>query len=103
MVATDYAIVTTQDREIELLSTNRLLLTYPPRYRRQDGTTLGAGPSLVASAAAEDEAYVSVILGAREDRFAASIRALECGFATYDRRNLVAEGGQYAEANVPYG
>jgi hypothetical protein len=30
MVATDYAIVTTQDREIELLSTNRLLLTYPP-------------------------------------------------------------------------
>jgi hypothetical protein len=43
-----------------------------------------------------------VILGAREDRFAASIRALECGFATYDRRNLVAEGGQYAEANVPY-
>jgi D-alanyl-D-alanine carboxypeptidase (penicillin-binding protein 5/6) len=30
MVATDYAIVTTQDREIELLSTNELLLTYPP-------------------------------------------------------------------------
>jgi D-alanyl-D-alanine carboxypeptidase len=62
-----------------------------------------AGPSLVASAAAEDESYVAVILGAREDRFGASIRALEHGFATYDRVELVVEGEQYARADVPYG
>jgi D-alanyl-D-alanine carboxypeptidase len=45
---------------------------------------------------------VAVILDAREDRFAASIRTLEHGFAAYDRVNLVAEGKQYAEAGVPY-
>ena len=102
MVATDYATVTTQDREIELLSTNELLFTYPPATGVKTGTTPGAGPSLVASAAAEDEAYVSVILDAREDRFAASIRSLEHAFAAYDRRDLVAGGEKYAEADVPY-
>jgi serine-type D-Ala-D-Ala carboxypeptidase (penicillin-binding protein 5/6) len=30
LVATDYTTITTQDREIELVSTNELLLTYPP-------------------------------------------------------------------------
>ena len=101
MVATDYATITTQDREIELSSTNELLLTYPPATGVKTGTTPGAGPSLVASAAAGDEAYVSVILDAREDRIAASIRALEHGFAAYDRRGPVAEGEQYVEANGP--
>jgi serine-type D-Ala-D-Ala carboxypeptidase (penicillin-binding protein 5/6) len=43
-----------------------------------------------------------VILDAKEDRFAASIRALEYGFAAYDRVNLVAEGKQYTWADVPY-
>jgi hypothetical protein len=43
-----------------------------------------------------------VILDAREDRFAASIRALEHGFTTYDRTNLVIEGERYARADVPY-
>jgi serine-type D-Ala-D-Ala carboxypeptidase (penicillin-binding protein 5/6) len=102
MVATDYATITTQDREIELVSTNDLLFVYPPATGIKTGTTPGAGPSLVASAAAENESYVSVILDAKEDRFAASIRALEHGFAAYDRANLVAEGKQYAKADVPY-
>jgi len=102
MVATDYATITTQDREIGLLSTNELLFTYPPATGVKTGTTPGAGPSLVASAAAEDEAYVSVVLDAREDRFAASIRALEHGFAAYDRRYLVAGGENYAVVDVPY-
>ena len=102
MVATDYATITTQDREIELLSTNDLLFTYPPASGVKTGTTPAAGPSLVASAAAEDESYVSVILDAREDRFGASIQALEHGFAAYDSVDLVAEGGQYARAGVPY-
>jgi hypothetical protein len=50
----------------------------------------------------EDEAYFSVILDAREDRSAASIWALEHGFAAYDRPDLVAGGEKYAEADVPY-
>jgi D-alanyl-D-alanine carboxypeptidase (penicillin-binding protein 5/6) len=102
MVATDYATITTQDREIPLTNTNDLLFAYPPATGVKTGTTPGSGPSLVASAAAENESYVSVILDAREDRFAASIRTLEHGFAVYDRVNLVAEGKQYGQADVPY-
>jgi D-alanyl-D-alanine carboxypeptidase (penicillin-binding protein 5/6) len=102
MVATDYATITTQDREIELVSTNDLLFTYPPATGVKTGTTPAAGPSLVASAAAGNESYVSVVLDAREDRFAASIRTLEHGFATYDRLDLVHQGERYARADVPY-
>jgi D-alanyl-D-alanine carboxypeptidase (penicillin-binding protein 5/6) len=101
MVGTDYATITTQDREIALVSTNDLLFLYPPAAGVKTGTTPGAGASLVASAAAGDESYVSVILDASEDRFAASIRALEHGFAAYDHVNLVAEGKQYARSDVP--
>jgi D-alanyl-D-alanine carboxypeptidase len=61
-----------------------------------------AGSSLVATATAEDDACLSVILDAREARFAASILGLEHGFAAYDRRDLVAGGEKYAEADVPY-
>src|SRR3712207_6917280 len=46
--------VTTQDREIELLSTNELPLTCPPATGVTTGATLDAGPSLAASVAAED-------------------------------------------------
>jgi D-alanyl-D-alanine carboxypeptidase len=102
MVGTTYASITTRDREIPLTTTNDLLFTYPPATGVKTGTTPGAGPSLVASAAAEDESYVSVILDAREDRFGASIRALEHGFAAYDRVDLVVEGERYARADVPY-
>jgi serine-type D-Ala-D-Ala carboxypeptidase (penicillin-binding protein 5/6) len=102
MVATNYATITTQDREIPLANTNELLYIYPPATGVKTGTTPAAGPSLVASAAAENESYVSVILDAREDRFAASIRALEHGFATYDREDLVLQGKRYAKVEVPY-
>jgi D-alanyl-D-alanine carboxypeptidase (penicillin-binding protein 5/6) len=102
IIATDYATITTQDREIELVSTNELLFTYPPATGVKTGTTPRAGESLVASAASKDESYVAVILDAKEDRFAASIRTLEHGFAAYDRTNLVIEGEQYARADVPY-
>jgi serine-type D-Ala-D-Ala carboxypeptidase (penicillin-binding protein 5/6) len=102
MVGTTYASITTRDREIPLTTTNDLLFTYPPATGVKTGTTPEAGPSLVASAAAEDESYVSVILDAREDRFGASIRALEHGFATYDRMDLVVEDERYARADVPY-
>jgi serine-type D-Ala-D-Ala carboxypeptidase (penicillin-binding protein 5/6) len=102
MVGTTYASITTQNREIPLATTNDLLFTYPPATGVKTGTTPAAGETLVASAAAEDESYVSVILDAREDRFAASIRALEHGFAAYDRVNLVVEGERYARAGVPF-
>jgi D-alanyl-D-alanine carboxypeptidase (penicillin-binding protein 5/6) len=102
IVATDYATITTQDREIPLTTTNNLLFIYPPATGVKTGTTPAAGPSLVASAAAEDESYVAVVLDAREDRFAASIRALEHGFARYDRVDSVLEGERYARAEVPY-
>ncbi len=81
IVATNYATITTQDREIPLTTTNDLLFIYPLATGVKTGTTPAAGPSLVASAAAENESYLSVVLDAREDRFAASIRALEHGFA----------------------
>jgi serine-type D-Ala-D-Ala carboxypeptidase (penicillin-binding protein 5/6) len=81
IVATDYATITTQDREIPLTTTNDLLFIYPLETGVKPGMTPAAGPSLVTAAAAESESYLSVVLDAREDRFAASIRALEHGFA----------------------
>ena len=101
LVSTDYTTITTQDREIELVSTNELLSTYPPATGVKTGTTPGAGPSLVASAAAEDETYVSVVLD-DVDRFASSARLLDYGFTVYDRTDLVVRGEQYARADVPY-
>jgi serine-type D-Ala-D-Ala carboxypeptidase (penicillin-binding protein 5/6) len=100
-VATDYSTITTQDREIELVSTNELLNTIPSSTGVKTGTTPRAGPSLVASAASKDEAYISVVLD-DVDRFADSARLLNYGFATYDRSNLIVEGEQYARADVPY-
>jgi D-alanyl-D-alanine carboxypeptidase len=101
LVATEYTTITTLDREIELVSTNELLSTYPHATGVKTGTTPGAGPSLVASAAAEDEAYVSVVLD-DVHRFASSARILDHGFAAYDRVDLVKEGEQYAKTEVPY-
>ena len=69
LISTNYVAVTTQDREIELLSTNELPLTYPPATGVTTGATLDVGPSLAASSAAEDEAHFSVILmPGRSDR-----------------------------------
>jgi D-alanyl-D-alanine carboxypeptidase len=81
-VATPYATVTTQQgREIYLENTNQLLFTYPKAIGVKTGTTPAAGPSLVSAARGGDESYVAVVLNATEDRFAASFRALEHGFA----------------------
>ena len=103
MVATDYATITAQDREIQLTNTNELLFIYPPATGVKTGTTPAAGSSLVASAAAgNDESYVFVVLDARKDRFVASIRALEYGFAAHERVDLIHQGERYARANVPY-
>ncbi|HSL01087.1 MAG TPA: D-alanyl-D-alanine carboxypeptidase family protein [Rubrobacteraceae bacterium] len=101
LVGTTYASITTQDREIPLTNTNELLFTYAPATGVKTGTTPGAGPSLVASAASGDESYVAVVLD-DDDRFEDSMRLLDYGFAAYDRTNLVVEGDRYATASVPY-
>jgi serine-type D-Ala-D-Ala carboxypeptidase (penicillin-binding protein 5/6) len=44
---------------------------------------------------------VCVILDSKEERFAASVRALRYGFAAYDRKNLVVRGERYAITNAP--
>ncbi len=102
MVSTDYATIATPLREIPLTSTNDLLFVYPPATGVKTGTTPAAGESLVSSARRGDEEYAFVILDAGEDRFRASIRALEHAFAAYDRTDLVVEGRKYAGADVPY-
>lgn len=101
IVATAEASITTQDRTIPLSNTNDLLFTYFPATGVKTGTTPAAGPSLVASAAAGNESYVTVVLD-DEERYADTITLLEHGFATYDRRSLVVGGERYARADVPY-
>jgi D-alanyl-D-alanine carboxypeptidase len=101
-VSKEYATITTLYREIPLTNTNELLFAYPPATGVKTGTTPAAGECLVSSAADGDEAYAFVVLDAGEDRFGASIRALEHAFAAYDRKALVAEGQRYAGAGVPY-
>lgn len=101
IVATPYATVTTRDREIPLENTNDLLFTYTPTTGVKTGTTPAAGPCLVASAAAGEEGYVSVVLD-DEDRFADSAEILEHGFVAHERVDLVVEGARYAGVGVPY-
>jgi len=102
MVATGYASIFTPYREIPLANTNELLFSCPPATGVKMGTTPAAGETLVSSAVVGDEAYVCLVLDARKDRFAASIRALRYGFAAYDRTDLVVEGRRYAGVDVPY-
>ncbi|CAA9471682.1 MAG: D-alanyl-D-alanine carboxypeptidase [uncultured Rubrobacteraceae bacterium] len=102
MVSTEYATIATPYREIPLTNTNELLFAYPPATGVKTGTTPAAGESMVSSASRGDETYAFVILDAGEDRFAASIRALEHAFAAYDRADLIVRGEKYAGADVPY-
>jgi serine-type D-Ala-D-Ala carboxypeptidase (penicillin-binding protein 5/6) len=102
MVATEYASIFTPYRRIPLANTYELLFSYSPATRVKTGTTPAAGETLVSSAAVGGEAYACVVLDAGEDRFAALVRALEYGFAAYDRADLVVEGRRYAGVDVPY-
>ena len=101
MVGSQAASITTADREIPLQNTNELLYGYAPAIGVKTGTTPAAGPSLVSAAESGDESYVAVVLD-DEDRFGDSAKVLEYGFTAHDRREIVREGGRYAEAPVPY-
>jgi serine-type D-Ala-D-Ala carboxypeptidase (penicillin-binding protein 5/6) len=102
IVSTEYATIYTPYREITLATTNELLFSYGPATGIKTGTTPAAGETLVSSASIGDESYVCVVLDAREDRFAASVRALRYGFIAHDRADLVVEGKRYAGVDVPY-
>jgi len=104
IVDTADATISTQNREIEFSNTNQLLTTYPPATGVKTGTTPQAGANLVASAEANDESYISVVLGAddSEERFRGSETLLEYGFTNYDRESLINGGEVYEELPLPY-
>ena len=104
IVDTKDATISTQNREIEFSNTNQLLSTYPPATGVKTGTTPQAGANLVASAEANDESYISVVLGAEdsEERFRASEALLEYAFNNYDREPLVSQDEVYEELPLPY-
>ncbi|HET6659683.1 MAG TPA: D-alanyl-D-alanine carboxypeptidase family protein [Rubrobacter sp.] len=103
------ATISTQDREIDVFTTNLLILPnsgydYGPATGAKTGTSPQAGPCLVASAQSGDESYIAVVLDAAEDlqRYAAATTALEYGFGEYERGPLVVREDPYAELELPY-
>jgi D-alanyl-D-alanine carboxypeptidase (penicillin-binding protein 5/6) len=96
--------ISTQNREIEIATTNQLLGRYPPVTVVKNGTTPQAGANIVASAEANDESLIAVVIGAEDsdERFRAAETILEYGFSNYDREALVGREEVYDEAPLPY-
>ncbi|HEY6711169.1 MAG TPA: D-alanyl-D-alanine carboxypeptidase family protein [Rubrobacter sp.] len=101
--------ISTQDREIDVVNTNLLVVPnsgydYGPATGAKTGTSPQAGPCLVASAESDDESYITVVLDAASDlqRYEAAQTALEYGFGEYEREPLVERGDPYAELKLPY-
>src|SRR5829696_4720878 len=109
IVSMPEATITTQDREIDVVNTNLLVVPnsgydYGPATGVKTGTSAQAGFCLVASAESGDESYIAVVLDAASDtqRFEAARTALEYGFGEYEREPLVERGDPYAELKLPY-
>ncbi|MBA3617640.1 MAG: hypothetical protein H0W52_16230, partial [Rubrobacteraceae bacterium] len=103
------ATISTQDREIDVVNTNLLVVPnsgydYGPATGVKTGTSAQAGLCLVASAQSDDESYIAVVLDAAGDlqRFEAATTALEYGFGEYEREPLVERGDSYAKLDLPY-
>jgi D-alanyl-D-alanine carboxypeptidase (penicillin-binding protein 5/6) len=103
------ATISTQDREIDIFTTNLLVAPgsgqdYGPATGVKTGTSPQAGPCLVASAKSDDESYIAVVLDAAEDlqRFEAGRTALEYGFGEYESEPLVEREDPYADLKLPY-
>jgi D-alanyl-D-alanine carboxypeptidase len=103
------ATISTQDREIDVVNTNLLVVPnsgydYGPATGAKTGTTRQAGPCLVASARSDDESYIAVVLDAAEDvqRYEAATTALEYGFGEYESEPLVEREEPYADLDLPY-
>jgi D-alanyl-D-alanine carboxypeptidase (penicillin-binding protein 5/6) len=104
IVDTETATVSTQNREIEFSNTNNLLYAYEQANGVKTGTSLQAGPCLVAAATEGDESYIAVVLDAagEEYRFDAARTALEYGFDNYEREPLARKGEVYEEIQPPF-
>src|SRR5918997_5922993 len=103
------ATISTQDREIDVFTTNLLVAPgsgydYGPATGVKTGTSPKAGPCLVASAESDDESYIAVVLDAAGDlqRFEAGRTALEYGFGEYESEPLVESEDPYADLKLPY-
>ena len=96
--------ISTDTREIQLVTTNLLLYDYPQATGIKTGTSPEAGPSLVASAEDGGESYIAVILGASEDlyRFSAAETLLAYGFEDFERRALVNADEEFEQMEVPF-
>ena len=104
IVDAEEATISTQNREIEVLTTNNLLYIYEPANGVKTGTSPAAGACLVASATSGDESYIAVVLDAagEEYRFEAARMALEYGFNDYDRKALARKGEVYEKVQLPF-
>ena len=109
IVSKPQATISTQNRKIDVVTTNLLILPnsgyeYEPATGVKTGTSLGAGPCVVASAKSGDESYIAVILDAAGDlqRFEAARTALEYGFGEYEHKPLVERKDPYAKLKLPY-
>lgn len=98
------ATVSTQTRKIDLFNTNELLYSYPVSDGVKTGSSLQAGPSVVASAESGGGSYIAVVLGAGSAQGASdSARTvLQYGFANYESRPLVREREEFAQLPLPY-
>ena len=96
--------INTQTREIQLVTTNKLLYYYPAATGIKTGTSPEAGPSLVASAKSDGKQYITVLLNARDDeyRFEAAQTLLEYAFASYENQPLVEKDEPFEKLEVPY-
>ena len=65
-VATAETTINTQNREIEIATTNQLLGRYPPATGVKTGTTPQGDANLVSSAEFGDESYIVVVIGAED-------------------------------------
>jgi serine-type D-Ala-D-Ala carboxypeptidase (penicillin-binding protein 5/6) len=109
IIALPEAIISTQDRQIQIVNTNLLVVPnsgydYGPATGVKTGTSPQAGPCLVASARSGDESYIAVILDAGGDfqRFDAATTALEYGFGEFENEPLVEQGDDFADLELPY-
>jgi D-alanyl-D-alanine carboxypeptidase (penicillin-binding protein 5/6) len=103
------ASITTQDRRINLVNTNLLVVpnsgyTYEPATGAKTGTSPQAGACLIATASSGEESYVAVVLDAASDlqRFDAATAALEYGFGDFERESLVGRGDVHGELQLPF-
>lgn len=76
----------------EIQNRNALLWLYPGGMGVKTGYTAAAGFCLVATAERDGLRLAAVLLGSPEQVFADAAEVLNHGFATYERRTVIAEG-----------